>query len=180
MIESVATERILFPLGIILFLTALLILLRFFQSLALRPAGDLLEFLLLEDSMEGRFRSFQALTLSLSLHDLWRLARSETEQFDNIKRFYEWKHDSLSLVMKSILVFLLGQLGLAIKIYSSPGGMTSLKTFATLSDFTLFLVAALSLLVLIEIYLLIAIRTVPLEHLEAVHIYNLFRGDKWG
>jgi hypothetical protein len=117
---------------------------------------------------------------SLSLRDIFLLARSCEDATETIKQFYDWKHKALSFAIKSILTFLLGNVALVIKLFYDAVSNTkvtenTILLFGRVPDLQVILVVISSLIIIIEFFMIIKLRRIPQEYVDAVTIYNAMR-----
>ena len=107
---------------------------------------------------------------SFSFYDLLVLARASDDRADAIKQVYDWSHSVCTFIAKSLLTFLLGQIGLLAKSALEPASRSSLN-----NSVMWLLGTSIGLMVLIEFYLLWRIRRIPAEYTSAITLYSKIR-----
>lgn len=121
-----------------------------------------------------RYRFAVLFCTSVSFFDIFLLAQSTKEGAESIKQFYDWKHDSLSFIIKSILTFVFGQIALLVKLFYD-GKIAGQQSFLGLlsGDFEILLVIMIGSFIALACHLIARIRRIPQEYMDAINLYHL-------
>ena len=107
---------------------------------------------------------------SFSLYELCILATAKDDRADAIKQVYDWNNSIYTLFAKSLLTFLFAQAGLLVKYAIDPS-----TRFETADPIACLLALAITLLIMIEFYLIGLIRRIPQEYSSAITLYSKLR-----
>jgi hypothetical protein len=113
---------------------------------------------------------------TLSLDDLWVLARSTDDRAEVIKEFYDWQHKLLLAVITGLIGFIAGNVVLVIQ--ATVGSAEATKVVSVLLDRSAVGVAfgfVLMFLLLLTISLLSRLGQIPDEYRTSINLYERMR-----
>ncbi len=113
---------------------------------------------------------------SLSLDDLWVLARSTDDRAEVIKEFYDWQHKLLLAVITALIGFIAANVVLVVQ--ATVGNAEAMKAVSVFLDTRTVGIAfglVLMLLLLLTMSLLSRLARIPDEYRASINLYERMR-----
>jgi hypothetical protein len=113
---------------------------------------------------------------SLSLFDLWVLARSTDDRAEVIKEFYDWQHKLLLAVITALIGFIAANVALVVQ--ATVGNAEAIKavlSFLNTRDVGIAFGLVLLFLLVLTLLLLARLGRIPDEYRASINLYERMR-----